>query len=76
VTPIVYPFSFISSATLCQSISVTFFQSKAPDDHMCRIEFTFLKTIKEDSLCGGGGGGGRSKKLFSVGIPLKDYENR
>jgi hypothetical protein len=43
---------------------------------MCKIEFTFLKTIKEDSLCGGGGGGGRSKKLFSVGIPLKDYENR
>jgi hypothetical protein len=39
---------------------------------MCRIQFTFLKTIKEDGLCRGGG---RSKKLFSVGIPLKDYEN-
>jgi hypothetical protein len=39
---------------------------------MCRIEFTFLKTVKEDSLYGGGR---RSKKLFSVGMPLKDYEN-
>jgi hypothetical protein len=74
VTPIANPFSFISSATLCQSISVTFLQSKGPDDHMFRIEFTFLKTIKEVSLCCGGGGEG-SKKLFSVGIPLKDYEN-